>query len=118
MIGTAIATTQPTSKSALVAEHRAQHPGAAATTNPSVPRRLTEREKQVARLAALGLSYDGICRALKAQGVIVSVSRARKLIAGIASRLANPNYIAPQMLVALWAARRIWEAEQRAAQQN
>jgi hypothetical protein len=116
MVGTAITTTQPRSKSALVAEQRAQHPGAAATTHAAAPGRFTEREKQVARLAALGLSYDGICRALKAQGVFVSVSRARKLIAGIASRLANPNYIAPQMLVVLWAARRIWEREQREAQ--
>jgi hypothetical protein len=50
MIGTAIATTQPASKSTLVAEQRAQHPGAAATTRGAAPRRLTEREKQVARL--------------------------------------------------------------------
>jgi hypothetical protein len=68
--------------------------------------------------AALGLSYDGICEALKAQGVIVSVSRARKFMAGIAARLPNPRRISPQMLVALRAARRIWDAEQRAAQQS
>jgi hypothetical protein len=80
--------------------------------------RFTEREKQVARLAALGLSYDGICEALRAQGVIVSVSRARKLMANIAARLPNPHRISPQMLVALWAARRIWASEQRAAQQS
>jgi hypothetical protein len=66
----------------------------------------------------LGLSYDVICVALKAQGVIVSVSRVRRLVAGIASRVPNPHGIAPQLLVALWAARRIWEAEQRASQQS
>jgi hypothetical protein len=46
------------------------------------------------------------------------VSRARKVMANIAARRPNPHRIAPQMLVALWAARRIWDAEQRASQQS
>ena len=67
---------------------------------------LDHREEQIATLLSRGWSYSRIaaCIGIK-ESTVASYAR------NAAGKFENPERIAPQLLLALWAARRAWEKD-------